>query len=247
MNMKLSYRDKVIFIVVIVILVLVAGFFVFIKSKITESQDVKNNLTIKQQEQDELKAKIETLPTLKKTLEDSIKKVDDAQSIFLTEQEAYESDQYVHDLMIQAGEENFMFKGMELTGEVEGSLSQYFYIRNDVAYDLKINADLTGDSLDQEVYDKYYKTNPKAADDVTVAVDELVITIGMPVDENECINFETVKALFDSISLHDKTVYLRGFESGEGEITEYDGVEYADVNITVDVFSVHHMDTSKAR
>lgn len=245
MSMKLSYRDKVIFIVVIVILVLVAGFFIFIKSKITESQDVKNNLTIKEQERDEIQAKIDTLPALKTTLDESVKKVDDVQSMFLSEQDAYESDQYVYDLISQV--DGVMFKGMQLTGELEGSLSQYFYTRNCVAYDLKINADLTGDSLDQEVYDKYYETNPNPAADVTVAVDEVVVTLGMPVLEDGSADFDKVKAVFDSVSLHDKTVYLRAFAAGEGQITEFDGVKYTDVLVTVDVYSVHHMDTSKAK
>lgn len=92
MNMKLSYRDKVIFIAVVVVMVLVAGFFIFVKSALNESQSVKNNLTLKEQERDEVDAKIATLPDLQAQLDSSVKEVDSTQDVFYTEQESYEAD-----------------------------------------------------------------------------------------------------------------------------------------------------------
>lgn len=241
MNMKLSYRDKVIFIVVIVILVLVVGFFLFIKAKITESQDVKNNLTIKEQERADVEAKIATLEDLKKQLQEDVKEVDTMQENFLEEQESFEADQYLYDLLKDTG---ITFKAMELTGEQEGIISQYFYVRNAVAYDLKMNADLSADSLPQEVYDKYYGTEPTAADDVIIAVDEVKVTFSVAIDEEGWPDWDAVLAAFDAISKHDKTLYIKGVEAGESEQDDESGIGLSDIIMTVDVYSVHHMDTS---
>ena len=51
MNLKLSYRDKVIFIVVMVILVIVAGFFLFIKPKFEKVNLAKDTLASKRSEE----------------------------------------------------------------------------------------------------------------------------------------------------------------------------------------------------
>lgn len=242
MNMKLSYRDKVIFIVVIVILVLVVGFFVFIKARITESQDVKNNLTLKEQEKAEVEAKINTLSDLETQLKNDIKEVDSMQEPFLDEHHAFESDQYLYDLLKDTG---ITFKGMEIVGETEGALSQYFYTRNALAYDLKMNADLSGEGLDQEVYDEYYNTIPKAAEDVKISVDEVKITFSVECDpETKMPDWEPVLKSFDAISKHDKTLYIKLVESGESQDGDEGINPTADIEMTVDVYSIYHMDTS---
>ena len=64
MNLKLSYRDKVIFIVVMVILVLVAGFFLLIRPKFEQVELAKETLAQKQQEKADIDAKIDTLPII---------------------------------------------------------------------------------------------------------------------------------------------------------------------------------------
>ncbi|MBQ8569764.1 MAG: hypothetical protein IJ446_11160 [Oscillospiraceae bacterium] len=247
MNMKLSYRDKIIFIVVIVILVLVVGFFVFIKARITESQDVKNNLTLKEQEKSEVESKINTLSDLEAQLKNDIKEVDSMQEPFLDEHYAFQADQYLYDLLKDTG---ITFKSMEIAGETEGMLSQYFYTRNALAYDLKMNADLSGDSLDQEVYDEYYATVPSAADDVKIAVDEVIITYGVPADSETLLpDWDIVLKTFDAISKDDKTLYIKAFEAGEGDDGggEEASEPMSEMIMTVDVYSIHHMDTAAVK
>ena len=93
MNMKLSYRDKVIFMVVVVVAILLFGFFFFVRAKIQESQDMKDNLTAKETERDEVDAKIDTLASLEEQLKNDIKEVDDLQKDFIDEQETFQADQ----------------------------------------------------------------------------------------------------------------------------------------------------------
>jgi cell division protein FtsL len=246
MNMKLSYRDKVIFIVVIVIIVLIAGYFIFIKAKITESQDTKNNLELKQMEQQEVDDKIATLSDLESQLKSSVKEVDDAQSPFMDEQETYQADQYIYELLKDTGAE---FKSMELTGEAAGSLSEYFYIRNSVAYDLKINADLSGDSLPQEVYDAYYGTAPTAADDVTVAVEEVTVIMSVECDDEGVPDWDILYQIMDNISNDEKTLYIQLFSAANATVEGAEDGEAvtSEVQLVVDVFSVQHMDTAQAK
>lgn len=246
MNMKLSYRDKVIFMVVVVVAILLFGFFFFVRAKIQESQDMKESLASKETERDEVDAKIETLASLEEQLKNDIKEVDDLQKDFLDEQETFQADQYLYALLEPTGAR---FASMSLTGEAEGELSPYFYIRNSVAYDLKMNADISGDSLPQQVYDKYYQTNPEADAPITVALDEVTISMNVGLDEDGFPDWEPIYQVFDLISNHDKTIYLKSFASAEA----YEGDEtlnvdpYSSFEIVVDVYSIHHMDTSQVK
>lgn len=246
MNMKLSYRDKVIFIAVVVIAVLMIGFFFFVKAKISESQDIKNSLEQKEQEQAEINAKIETLPQLQKQLEDSIKEVDDMQKNFVDEQDAYQADQYIYELLEETGIE---FRSMTLTGEEEKELIQYFYEKEATAYDIKINADLSGDSLPQEVYDKYYDTYPEVPAGVVVAVEELELTFGVPTTNDAFIDWEPIYQVMDKISLSEDTIYLKSLSAGEyNEGDDEAGVDPSgEVVVVIDIFSIQHMDTNQAK
>lgn len=246
MNMKLSYRDKVIFMVVVVVAILLLGFFVFVKGKIQESQDMKDNLTAKETERDEVDAKIETLSALEDQLKNDIKEVDDLQKDFIEEQETFQADQYLYELLEPTG---VAFASMTLTGETEGELSPYFYIRNSVAYDLKINADISGDSLPQQVYDKYRQENPTPDAPVIVALDEVSITLNVALDEDGFPDWEPIYQTFDAVSNHDKTIYLKSFSSEDGNEgdEELNISPYSSFTIVVDVFSIEHMDTSQAK
>lgn len=243
MNMKLSYRDKVIFVVVIVIIVLAVGFFVFVKAKIQESQDVQANLAVKQQELDEVHAKIETLDGLKTRLKDTIKEVDELQEDFLDEKVNYEVDQYLSELLSEIP--GLQLKGMAITGEQTGDLSAYFYTKNSTAYDIKMNADLSGDSLPQEVYDNYYKTAPSAPESATVALTEVEITMNVGAENDGVVDWDVILAAFDAVSSHDKTIYLKSFEAGDAQ-GDAESAFNSEVVMVVDVFSIYHMDTSKA-
>ncbi len=246
MSMKLSYRDKVIFIAVVVIAVLMIGFFFFVKAKISESQDIKNSLELKEQEQAEVNAKIETLPQLQQQLKDSIKEVDEMQENFVEEQETFQADQYIYELLSESG---ITFKNLTLTGESAGVVSPYFYQKDCVAYDIKINADLTGDSLPQEVYDTYYGTYPTPAEGVTVAIDEVTLVFGVDVSSDGVVDWDQFFSVIDTVSLSDKTLYVKSISGGNfNEGDDEKGIDpSSEFTVVIDVFSIHHMDTEQAK
>ncbi len=246
MSMKLSYRDKVIFIVVIVLVILVGGFFIFVKAKITESQNAKNDLIAKEQEKQTTDDKIATLEDLKKQLENDIKEVDSMQSSFLDEQKDFEADKYLYELLSPTG---VQFRKLEETRSVEGELSEYYYTRESLAYDIKINADLTGDSLPQEVYDKYYETEIPENPPVIVAKNTVELTLGVGQDEQGAPDFDMIEEVWDTIAEHDKTINLYSF-SKEDTVNVDNGessYSFETVKVVVDVYSIHHMDTSQAK
>ncbi|MCR5168175.1 MAG: hypothetical protein K6C13_13320 [Oscillospiraceae bacterium] len=251
MNMKLSYRDKVIFLVVVVIIVLGVGFAFFVRKAIQQTQDVNASLAIKQQEWDEVQAKIATLPDLKQELKKTVEEVDTLQKPYLDEQESYEADKYIYDILSKV--DGFVsMKSMELTGEKEGNLAPYFYVRNSVAYDIKMSADLSGDSLPQEVYDKYLHAEVQGDPAVIVAVEEVHLVVNIT-DADPESNMNAFFAMMDAISKHDKTLYLRtiGQAEDEGSVTpDQEEAEEAEegpkeaIDMVIDVFSIYHMDTS---
>lgn len=246
MSMKLSYRDKVIFIVVIVIVVLVGGFFIFVKAKITESQNVKNDLIAKEQEKQSTDDRIATLEDLKKQLENDIKEVDNMQGPFLDEQKDFEADKYLYEIISPTG---VQFRELEETRAVEGELSEYYYTKESLAYDIKINADLTGDSLPQEVYDKYYETEIPQTPPVLVAKNTVEMVLGVGQDDQGAPDFDMIMDVWDAVAEHDKTINLYSF-SKEDTVTIGEGdtaVSFEAIKVVVDIYSIHHMDTSQAK
>lgn len=87
MSMKLSYRDKVIIIVLAVLVVLGVGIFTFIKPKFADLQASEDRLTAKEAERDDVQSKMDTLEVLKKRLEDDIKSVEETQKQFMSERD----------------------------------------------------------------------------------------------------------------------------------------------------------------
>ena len=101
--MKLSYRDKVIFICVIVIVIIIAGFFLFIKPKYQEMNVAYANLEAKQTEKEEVQAKIDTLPGLVENLKTIAKDIEETQEFFLADQEPYLNEQFVMEMLEGCG------------------------------------------------------------------------------------------------------------------------------------------------
>ena len=152
MNMKLSYRDKVIFIVAIIIIILVAGFFLLIKPKFEEIEVAQNNYEVKVQEREAVDAKIGTLPTIIENLKAAAREIDEKQGIFLTEQDPYLNETYIREALASA---RIDIKRITTQYTAAAPISKYVVAPAHIlAYDNKINTDLYNE-LPQEVYDAY--------------------------------------------------------------------------------------------
>lgn len=218
MSMKLSYRDKVIIIVVAVLVVLGVGIFCFIKPKFADLQVSKDRLAAKQAEEAEVKAKMDTLDDLKKRLEDDVKAVEETQKKFVSEREngeTYQISKYLMDKLYPAGIE---ITGMNMDRLSSTDLEAYTYDKYAVAYPLKINADIAG-KLPPEV--GYVANNSYPKNETAVQVAGTLVTVSYKCDDNKQV-FDAIQAVADNeenIYLLNATAsYVEGEKSEDGKI-----------------------------
>ena len=206
MNMKLSYRDKVIFIVVMVILVLVAGFFLIIKPKFENVDVAKYNMEQVQAKEAEIKAKIDTLPTIIESMKESAKAVGEIQDLFLEEGHPYVNENYIRESL---NEIDIDIATMETQYTVAGPIEKYVVdAKNILAYQNKMDADLYNE-LPQEVYDVYNKVQKEKP------ISTIIGVTTMKVEFNSDIMLEDAFAVIDKIAEDEKAIILNTIGSGE--------------------------------
>lgn len=210
MNMKLSYRDKVIFIVVIVIVILIAGFFLLIRPKFQDVDAARAAYEAKQQEKTDIDTKISTLPQLIEDMKTSAQEVGEQQELFLTEQDPYLNETYVREAL-----ESLNLRYASITTEYAEAnpITRYTVAPPEtlLAYDNKMNADLYHE-LPQEIYDKYLGT--AAAGYPESIIGETTMTVVFYGD----MQLDDVYNVIDKLSEDDKAVILNSVSSGD--ITE---------------------------
>ncbi|MBP1561129.1 MAG: hypothetical protein J6C96_07815 [Oscillospiraceae bacterium] len=232
MNMKLSYRDKVIFIVVMVIVVLIAGFFIFIKPKFGELDTAKYNLATKQQEKTDIDTKIGTLPGIIDSIKETAKEVGELQDNFIPEQHPYLNEMYLRDMLNKF---NLEYKSINTNYTTASEIKRYVVTpKNILAYQAKMDADLYQE-LPQEVYDKYNNVVREAYPNAIIGVTTVTVVFK---SDNQLRKMYDV---MDAISDHDKTIILNTISTGEAP--EDGGDREISCNLTM--YSVHPMNVEK--
>ncbi|MBP3267119.1 MAG: hypothetical protein J6M07_02190 [Ruminococcus sp.] len=202
MSMKLSRRDRIIFIVGIVIIILVVGGLLAVKPKYEESQASQERLIAKETERDQLQQKIDTLPGLKAQLEKDVDSVLTKQQLFLEEkdyEESYEISMYLMDLLAESDLEVISTSLKDVEGM---NLEPYVVHTNTAVYDLKAYSDIAHQLPDYfyYAYENNWPANPPAK-----AVATSQVTIGY---RTELENFEGIYNAIDMIAECDKAIYL---------------------------------------
>ncbi len=245
MSMKLSYRDKVIFIVVIVLAILIAGVLLVVKPKYEDLEASKTKVTSKQSELASVQAEADTLDDLKAQLKSSINSVEDVQEGFIDETEygeTYQIEQYLNGVL-----EELEYIPIEYALEVvsASSASEYYYQKRAVAYDLKASADLNGE-VEDEVYYTLNKSWPSADPSVTIAGSIVQLTFSFNNDND----YQEFYDALDMIAADDKTIYIYSVEASHtyelttGVNSEATGAETLEVVYTIYVYELYPMDTS---
>lgn len=216
MSLKLSYRDKVIFIVVMVILVLVAGFFLFIKPKIQSVDVAKYNLETKQQEKADIDSKISTLPGIIQSIKDVATEIKEKQEIFLPEGHPFENENYVRAFL---NELDIAIKSINTEYTVGSAISHYVVKdKNLIVYDNKMTADLYNE-LPEEVYNAYNKVAGESYPVAIIGVTSMEVTFASD------IQFEDVYNVINRIAEDEKTIVLNTIEADGQKIDPEKGVE----------------------
>lgn len=222
MNLKLSYRDKVIFIVVMVILVLVAGFFIFIKPKFENVEIAKANLAAKQQEKADIDAKIGTLSDIIDNMKATAEEIGEKQEIFLDEAHPYVNETYIRDALSSL---NLNITTMSTSYTTADAINRYTVAKlNYLAYENKINSDLYNE-LPQEVYDLYNGVSSPSYPNTIIGVTNMSLTFDLDVN-----SIKKVYDVMDRLAEDEKTIVLN---SVNAESNSADTDPSATVNLTM--------------
>ncbi len=234
MSLKLSYRDKVIFIVVMVILVLVAGFFLFIKPKFEAVENAKNILEQKEAEKAEIDETINTLPSIIDTLKETAKQVDVLQDIFLDEADPYVNETYIREILNGI---NIDVLEMNTEYTVADELSKYVVNPAHIlAYDHKINSDLYNE-LPQEVYDKYNGIKAEGYPDAIIGVTVMTVKF------NSDLELQDAYAVIDKIAEDEKTIILNSIGTEDLSVATEEPVYEMEATITM--YSIFPLNVEK--
>lgn len=204
MSMKLSYRDKVIIIVVAVLVILGVGIFCFAKPKYEDLQVAKQRLAAKEDEQKQVEDKMGTLDDLKKQLETQINAIVDDQDKFLSEKdtgETYQISKYLMETLSPIS--GFNITGLKMDPLDSKDLEAYYYNKKAISYPLKINGDIAN-KLPPEVG---YATDGSWPDaPASVKVGGTVATVSY-----ECNNDAELLDAIQLIADNEKNIYLLTF------------------------------------
>lgn len=204
--MKLSYRDKVIFICAIVIIILVAGFFLFIKPKYQETNSAKSALEKVQSEKQKIEDKINTLPELIEQLKELAKQVETKQADFLTIQDPYLNEQYVYGIAKENGLNVTSIKTEYTSGD---ELDEYVVDpANIVVFDMVIQADIY-EELPQAVRDKYNKVKSSGGGSAVIGITDMTVSYKDGYDLKNLFKF------VDAIAENEKTFSVLSISSEE--------------------------------
>ena len=239
MNMKLSYRDKVIFIIVIVLIILVAGFFLFIQPKFQDVETAKYNLENKKQERVDIETKIATLPTIIDDIKAAADEIGEKQDIFLEEQDPYLNETYIREAL---QEERLDITTMNTTYTIAGDINRYTVTpANLLAYDNKMSADLYNE-LPQEIYDLYNDVAPETFPSTVIGITTVTVTMDGGTDPIDA----AYKAI-DKIAGDEKTIILNTISAGSEKDSSSEESASSEVEATITMYSIFPLNVEQVK
>lgn len=228
--MKLSYRDKVIFICAIVAIILVAGFFLFIKPKYDEMTIAKSYLTDKEAEKAEIESKINTLPDIVNQMKEVAKSIEEDQERFVDFQDPYLNERVLREYLEGIDVDVMSINTSFVT---DFDVEKYFIKRENInPYDLLIQGDLYNE-LPQEVIDEYNDLMQSPDEVINLGVTTIEINLR---DSN--LDIENTVKVLDAISAEDQTVNVATFIKAYPENFAADPEDMADVVAVETTFTI---------
>lgn len=231
--MKLSYRNKVILVVVLALLTIVAGYIWIITPKINERKAAVDERAAVQAEEQALKDKIASLPTLIERLKEIALSVEETQSAFYIEDENFKADQYIYNIIKDTGVE---ITSLTVSDKSVYPITEYILpYYNVIGYDLKINGDLYGE-LSEEEYNAYNNISPAAPEPKNIGLTTVTINFisGSSFKEGRT-------QLLNAIENDEKTVILTSLSAGEGGGDVDEETNEVSTSCTINIFTIKPM------
>lgn len=147
--MKLSKQERIAVIVLIILVILVAGVFLFIKPNIETIIETKGTLANKEKEYNDAVAKAGTKEELKDSILKAYDKGKNTADMFFPELSAYEADNELRALL-ETCEANILVEDLQVSAPSTSSLSTDVFVPTEVQYALKdyVNQGNTADITD---------------------------------------------------------------------------------------------------
>lgn len=144
--MKLSKQERIAVIVIAILIILVAGVFVFIKPNIETINETQATLDAKNAELDQAKIKAATKDSLKEQILTAYDKGKDTADMFYPEMKSYEVDNEVRAFLEQC-ETEVLVESISVSQPQTASLSTSIFVPSSVSYALKdyVNQGVTTD------------------------------------------------------------------------------------------------------
>lgn len=226
MNMKLSYRDKVVFIVVIVIIILVAGFMLFVKPKFEEIDVAKYDLEAVQSRKDEIDAKIATLPDIVDNIKEIAKDVGEKQVIFLDEMDPYLNEIYIREALSSY---NLEYTTIGTSYTVASTINRYTVSPAHIlTYGNKMNADLYHE-LPEIYYDRYNNVAAATYPNTILGVTTMNLAFKSDAD------FRTAYNVIDRLATDEKAIVLNTIAN---DLNDANVAQDRDIVVTLTMYSI---------
>ncbi len=167
MMREMSYRDKMILLIISVIIILAVGFFALIRPKYNTLVQDRATYEATKTEWEGIDAKLQQIPVLKETITKDYKDSKEIAEMFVNEafepvngtfnnlKANYVLDQYIQPLV---DESELKLSNFAAGGISSQTISYYYYTPDTLTYSLLENADING-KYAQEVADLYKESN----------------------------------------------------------------------------------------
>lgn len=261
MKMEMTYRDKLVLIVVAIIVILVGGFFALIKPKYTKLKDSKAAYETVLAEWKVIEAEINAIPDLKSAINKTYGEAKNIGEIFINsafktanqnyggEKTAYELDQY---LQPAVDESNIQIKTLDMAGTNVRRIEYFYHMPNVLTYSLLEAADVNGDyaaEVAEVMKENTVLSARQTADVLTFPVtmtavgtkENLMTFLDKIADDKNAI-------LVEAVDIADYKFYggLELDEDTQEPITEdTEGIGTSEMEITVSFFNAKNIDEPK--
>lgn len=229
--MKLNYRDKVILGIFLAAMILVGGFFGFIKPKNDDIKAEKKTLEAEEKKEDEIRAKIKQISTLEDTITEIVDNTNDITKKFVDKDEVNNTVLLDEFMMHFANENSIRITNLAVSDMSESTLNYYFITQQDIGSGLRELADFTGEYQKEADENKAEQNQLNDREKPTLLKTEYAF-------EAECTK-ENLWKLMDEIEKYDDAILITNMSyekivDEEAEKKSEDEMTFEDKNIAED-------------
>lgn len=187
--MKLSKQERIATIVILIIVILAVGIFVFIKPAFEKMSSTQTNLDNKKAEYNACIEKQGRKASLRTQIEKTYKDGEHMADMFFPELASYEADEALRTFLAQC-KANVVVEELSVEEPTTATLSPYFYVSDEVVYELKNYATqgASNDEAAQKRIDRLTQLQTALGGAQTIGASTVSFTVSA-IDRDELLQF----------------------------------------------------------